>query len=196
MTHNHSVPGDLLSPLELVKTQAEENGPQHDWPAIYQLIRKKGMAMEKKTFCFKLVNSLLGFKERLAQWLPQASPACQLCPAPQPLETDFHYFFECPSNREAGEAIISLIRPFDQSLSIEKALKCEIRCDALYEMPAIMILATGLEVIYKNRKESKRTSVAEVRAELESLCGLLHRARARRLREAAAMVRNQITNFL
>ena len=63
-------------------------------------------------------------------------------------------------------------------------------------MPAIMILATGLEVIYKKRKESKRTSVAEVRAELESLCGLLHRARARRLREAAAMVRNQITNFL
>ena len=196
VTHNHSVPGDLLSPLELVKTRAEENGPQHDWPAIYQLIRKKGLDMEKKTFCFKLVNSLLGFKERLAQWLPQTSPACQLCPAPQPVETGFHYFFECPSNREAGEAIVSLIRPFDQSLSMEKALKCEIRCDALYEMPAIMILATGLEVIYKKRKESKRTSVAEVRAELESLCGLLHRAMARRLREAAAMVRNQITNFL
>ena len=113
-----------------------------------------------------------------------------LCPAPQPVETGFHYFFECPSNREAGEAIISLIRPFDQSLSIDKALKCEIRCDALYEMPAIMILATGLEVIYKKRKENKRTTVAEVRAELESLCGLLHRARARRLREAAAMVNN------
>ena len=82
VTHNHSVPGDLLSPLELVKTRAEESGLQHDWPAIYQLIRKKGLNMEKKTFCLKLVNSLLGFKERLAQWLPQASPVCQLCPAP------------------------------------------------------------------------------------------------------------------
>ena len=39
-------------------------------------------------------------------------------------------------------------------------------------------------------------SVATVRAKLESLCGLLYRARARRLREAAAMVSNQITNFL
>ena len=63
-------------------------------------------------------------------------------------------------------------------------------------MPAIMILATGLEFIYKRRKESKKTSVADVRAELESLCGLLHRAMARRLCEAAAMVRNQINNFL
>ena len=176
--------------------RAEESGPQHDWPAIYQLIRKKGLNMEKKTFLFKLVNSLLGFKERLAQLLPQASPACQLCPAPQPVETGFHYFFDCPSNREAGRAIISLLRPFDQSLNIEKALKCEISCEALYETPAILILATGLEIIYKRRKESKKTSVVKVRAELGSLCGLLHRARARKLREAAVMVRNQITNFL
>ena len=74
VTHNNSVPGDLLSPLELIKTRGEESGPQQDWPAIYQLIRKKGRDMEKKTFCFKLVNSLLGCKERMAQLLAQASP--------------------------------------------------------------------------------------------------------------------------
>ena len=152
--------------------------------------------MEKKTFLFKLVNSLLGFKERLAQLLPQASPACQLCPAPQPVETPSHYFFDCPYNTAAGQAVISLILPFDQTFSKEKALKCKINCDTLYETAAILILATGLELIAKRRKENKRTSVAEVRAELESLCGLLHRARARKLQEAAAMVRNQITNFL
>ena len=107
-----------------------------------------------------------------------------------------HYFFDFQHNKEAGMAVISLIRPLDQSFTIEKALKCDIKCDALYETPAILILATGLELIAKRRKENKRTSVAEVRAELESLCGLLHRARARRLREAADMVRNQITNFM
>ena len=53
-----------------------------------------------------------------------------------------------------------------------------------------------MELIAKRRKQNKKTSVTEVRAELESLCSLLHRARAGRLQEAAAMVRNQITNFL
>ena len=93
-------------------------------------------------------------------------------------------------------AIITLIRPFDPTINIQKALNYEIKCDAIYETAAVLTLATGLELIAKRRKENKRTNVAEVRAELESLCGLLHRARARRLPEAAAMVRNQITNFL
>ena len=93
-------------------------------------------------------------------------------------------------------AIITLLSPFDTTINIKKALKCEVKCDAMYETAAVLILATGLELIAKKRKDGKKTSVAEVRAELESLCGLLHRARARKLQEAAAMVRNQITNFL
>ena len=91
---------------------------------------------------------------------------------------------------EAEMAILTLIRPFDPTMYIQKALKCEVKRDAIYETAAVLILATGLELI------AKKTSVAEVRAELESLYGLLHRARAWRLCEAAAMVRNQITNFL
>ena len=91
---------------------------------------------------------------------------------------------------------LTLIRPFDPTINIQKALKCEVKCDTIYETAAVLILATGLELISKKRKDAKKTSVAEVRAELESLCGLLHRARARRLHEAAAMVSNQITNFL
>ena len=196
VTHTHSVPGDLASPLELVMSRAEENSPEHDWPAIYELCHRKGLDPEKKSFCFKLVNSLLGYKERLAQLPPYPSPACQLCPAPQPVESPSHYFFDCQYNTEAGMAILTLIRPFDPTINIHKALKCEVKCDAIHETAAVLILATGLELIAKKRKDAKKTSVAEVRAELESLCGLLHRARARRLREAAAMVRNQITNFL
>ena len=196
VTHSHSVPGDLASPLKLVKTRAEENSPELDWPSIYKLSRQKGLDMDKKTFLFKLINNLLGYKERLAQHQPQASPACQLCPAPQPVETASHFFFDCQHNNEAGQAVISLILPLDQNFTKEKAFKCEINCDAMYETAAILILATGLELIHRKRKDNKRTSVAEVRAELESLCGLLRRARAKRLREAADMVRNQITNFM
>ena len=74
VTHSHSVPGDLASLLELVKTRAEESGLEHDWPAIYELCHKKGLDPEKMSFCFKLVNGLLGCKERLAQ-LTRPGPA-------------------------------------------------------------------------------------------------------------------------
>ena len=55
MTHSHAVSGDLAPPLELLRTRAEESGPEHDWPAIYELCHRKGLDPEKKSFCFKLV---------------------------------------------------------------------------------------------------------------------------------------------
>ena len=107
-----------------------------------------------------------------------------------------HFYFHCEHNREAAEAVLALVRPVDHSMNIKKALKLEVNCDAMYETMATLILTAGLQLIYNNRRENKRTSVREVKAELESLSGLLGRARARRLREAASMVRNQIRNFM
>ena len=60
VTHSYSVPGNLASPLELVKTTAEENSPELNWLSIYQLSRRKGLDMEKKTFLFKLIKTRPG----------------------------------------------------------------------------------------------------------------------------------------
>ena len=47
-------------------------------------------------------------------------------------------------------------------------------CDGVVnETLAVIILTASLQVIYNHRKDNKRTSVPEVSAELESLCGLL-----------------------
>ena len=61
----------------------------------------------------------------------------------------------------------------------------------IYETAAVLvlILSTGLKVIYNHRKENKRTSAREVREELEeleALCGLLRLTRDRKLREAGS----------
>ena len=89
--------------------------------------------------------------------------------------------------------MLALLRPVDQTMDVRKALRLDLMCDGPHETAAVLILISGLQLIYNNRKENKRTSVQELTAELESLCGLLGRARARRLQEAGAMVKN-LTN--
>ena len=71
-----------------------------------------------------------------------------------------------------------------------------VTCENLYERPSILILSCGLELIYRRRRENRRTSKVDVKAELECLCAMLGRARARRLREVARMVRNNLDSFL
>ena len=195
VTHQHLM-GDPALPLELRRSRVEEQEPDHDWQHSYAIARKEGLDPDSKSFNFKLLNGLLPYRDRVARWLPNSSPACPHCPAPQPTESAEHFYFHCEHNREAGEAVLALVRPVDHSMNIKKALKLDVNCDAMYETMATLILTTGLQLIYNNRKDNKRTSVREVKAELESLSNLLGRARARRLREAASMVRNQIRNFM
>ena len=192
VTHQHAL-GDPALPLELRLSRREEQEPGLDWQKSYDLARRKGLDPCKKSFAFKLLNGLLPYRERLAKLQPNTSPACPHCPAPQPAESADHYFFHCSYNREAGEAVLALLRPVDQTMDVRKALRLDLMCDGPHKTAAVLILISGLQLIYNNRKENKRTSVQELTAELESLCGLLGRARARRLKEAGAMVKN-LTN--
>jgi hypothetical protein len=41
--------------------------------------------------------------------------------------------------------------------------------DAIYELPTLLVLASGLSFIWKNRVDKKRTSLYQIRAELECL---------------------------
>ena len=196
VTHTNSELGDPTSPMVLRMSRVEERDPEYDWQLSYVMARKKGLDPDKKSFNFVLINGLLPYRDRLSELLLNTSPACPHCPAPQPIESALHYFFYCNINSGAGEAVISLVRPYDQTLNHTKALRLEVECDRVYETAAILILSTELQLIHKRRKENRKTSVREVRAELEALCALLGRTKARKLREAGSMVRNQISNFM
>ena len=150
---------------------------------------------ELMSFNFKLQNLLLPVRERLSELQLNTSSLCTLCPAAQQrpaVETLEHYFFGCQANRDAGAAILTLLIGYDKTMSESKALCCTITCDK----PSILILSCGLDLIYRRRKENKRTTRGDVKAELECLCSMLSRARTRKLREVARMVKNQLDNFL
>ena len=75
--------------------------PSNDWPKTFHLARVRGLSMETRSFCFKLIHQLLPVNERLHHLLPNNSPFCPLCPGQEP-ETPLHRFFGCVGSREAG----------------------------------------------------------------------------------------------
>ena len=174
--------------------KVEEREPQHDWNLAFHLSRLKGLAPEVKSFNFKLLHLLLPCKERMSQMLPATSPNCPLCTTEQP-ETITHALFGCAKNREAGQFLLQLSKVYDPSLTPEKAVRCQLKTDSLYELPTTLMLYTGLELIWNNRQQKKSTSLYFTRAEIESLICTLRKSRPKRLREAGAIISNTLENF-
>ena len=153
----------------------------------------KGLSPDLKGF--KLLNLLIPIRERFSELQPNTSLLCTICNVHQ-VESVKHYYFECEANREAEDTMLLLFRPYDHTMSETKALLCALTCEQLYEKPGIMILTCTLELIHKRRKQNKRTSKSDVKADLQCLGSLLSKARPRKLREAARMIHNQVDNFL
>ena len=62
-------------------------------------------------------------------------------------------------------------------------------------MPSAALLATGLELIWQNRKIKKVTAVFDMRSELELAVSIRRRSRSRHIRESADIMQNMITIF-
>ena len=175
-------------------SKVEERNPQNDWNKIFHLARLKGLTPEIKSFNFKLLHGILPCKERLSQLLPNVSATCCLCYDEQP-ESINHIFFQCRASSEASQYLLNLVQVYDSSVSRDNMIMLNISTDILYELPVILILCTGLQLIWKKRVEKKSTSLHETRAELECLVSTLRRSRSKRLREAAKMLENTLINF-
>ena len=103
------------------------------------------------------------------------------------LEADVPLWYGCE--------ILHLTQVYDAELSESTALRLQIKSEDIYESAAVLILTTGLELIWKNRIERKSTSLAMIRSELESAVNLRRRSRNTRIRETAAIVSNTLLNF-
>lgn len=177
------------------KCRVELSYPDNDWAQSFHFSRLRGLSMEARSFSFKLLHQILPFNERLNQLLPNTNPECSLCHSQQ-AETPLHALFLCQFNSQAATALLNLTRPYAANISAEKALLFDVAVvDTIYELPTMLVLATGMHFIWKNRCNKKRTELYHIRSELECLVSLLRRSRPRLLREAGNMVNNSLANF-
>ena len=166
--------------------KVEEREPDVNWQVIYHMSRLKGHNPQVKSFNFKLVHQLLPCKERLSQILPSSAPLCSLCTSQQP-ESIFHAFLECDRNKDAALHLLNLTRVYDSTVSALKITRLQISTEVLYELPAMLLLCSGLEFIWRQRLEKKTTSVYDIRAELECLVCTLRKSRLKKLRDVPSL---------
>ena len=141
-----------------------------------------------------MFTNLAVIRDRLNHILRNTNPVCISCEDEQP-ETHLHALFSCRSNRAAAEALLSLAKPYDQSITPQKVLLLDINCEPIYQQSVVMIMYTGLYHIWENRTKRKTTSIYQIRSELECLISLLRRSRSKYLREAGRMIYNTLENF-
>ena len=80
-------------------------------------------------------------------------------------------------------------------MTLEKALRLELEADETFLLPTVILLTTGLEFIWENRKNRKATPVYKMRAELEAAVSIRRKSRLRRVREAGNIMHNVLNNF-
>ena len=136
-----------------------------------------------------MIHKLFPCKERISQILPASSPVCTLCGTQEP-ESIMHAIFNCVLNRNAALYLLSLTRVYDHSITQDNITKLQIVTDVLYELPTILVLCTGLELIWRNRHDRKSTRLYDIRAELECLVVTLRKSRPRKLRETSSIIKN------
>ena len=156
---------------------------------------------ELKVYHHKLNLSTLNFctefflvRRDSANFSQNSLPLCNICPN-QLQDSLSHSFFNCLKNSEASQFLLHLTRVYSPHVTPDQVLKLQIKTDALYELPTTLVLCTGLELIWRNRKAKKSTSLYETRAELECLVVSLRKSRPRGLREASSIIQNTLENF-
>ena len=133
------------------KCRVEQLNPNLEWQKSFYFSGLRGLSTEIRSFCFKLLHQLLLFNELLHKLQPNNPAACSLCPANAP-ESPLHAFFLCELNCQASQDLILLVRHYDSSLTAEKALCFDIHfTESIYELQTMLMLATGMHLIWKNR---------------------------------------------
>ena len=102
--------------------------------------------------------------------------------------------FQCEVNREAALYLLSLTRIYDSTITQDKIFQLQIHTDALYELPTMVVLCSGLSLIWRNRQDRKGTRLYDIRAEIECNIQTLRKSRKRKLREASKIIQNTLEN--
>ena len=153
-----------------------------------------GLSSDSKSFLFKLMHTLLPSKERVHHLTPASSPLCWCNTGAA--ESYEHLFYECEKNKESGQALLRCIKSYDSSLSQVKSLRLELTADEPFLLASISLLASGLQLIWENRRVKKSTALYMMRADLENSVTIKRKSRLKKVRETAGIMSNMIVNFL
>ena len=133
----------------------------------YQSSRMFGLSMEQKSFNFKMMQSLLPTRERLARIGKINSSDCLHCPLPTT------HLLSCQLSTEVATPLLACLRSFHPNVSSEDITIFNIETPEPMLLPIAWLISTCLAYIWEERNKGKPALLSGLKAVLLSKINLL-----------------------
>ena len=172
-------PATDVSATSLIPVRIETIHPNTDWPAVWKLVRMKGLGSELISFQLKMLHSLIPTRDRVARLGLDEGQAGLCLHCRMDVEDLTHGFFDCSRNMVVGLALLGCVQQIIPDLSADVAVRLDFRLRLTDEenMAALYILITGLKYIWEMRSAKKVVLKYKMRAEIEAMVSILRKTR-------------------
>ena len=155
---------DPSSPPLLIASKVELDHPEITVDS-YFLARKFGLAPEQKSFLFKMIQSLLPTKERLARIGKVASPACIFC---QAHEDNTLHLLSCTQGSEVTSPLLRCLADHVSNFTHQNLILLNISLSESMELPVTWLLSTCLMMVWEERAAGRTARLTTCQAELQA----------------------------
>ena len=159
-THNSDKPE---SPPVLIQSRLEAKNPDLDLSTSYRLSRIFGLAPEQKSFNFKMIQSLLPTRDRLARMGKAQSSNCLHCDG---VSDSTEHLLTCSQSREVSTRLMNCLTSYFPNISPADVVILNIPATESLELPAVWLVSTCFGYIWDQRVMGKMARLDICRAEL------------------------------
>ena len=158
---------DLAVPPVLIASKLEEDHPEEDFQAPYALARQFGLSPDQKSFLFKLLQSLLPTRERLARLGKVQSPSCLFCEAE---EDNTSHLLSCPQGLAVSAPLLRCLAVHVPNITPQNIILMTIPSTESMELPLIWLVSSCLMMIWEERQAGWVAYLVRCQAELQATC--------------------------
>ena len=146
----------------LLSLSHPERHPTVVFQPVYHLSRVFGLTPDQKKFLFKMVQSPLPTRERLARIRKAASSACLYCDGNDPTA----HLLTCTLSQEVSIPLINCLHSYFDIISPEDIVLLNIPAQESLQLSVAWIVSSCLGLIWIDRSAGRRTRLDACRAQL------------------------------
>ena len=160
VTHTSANP-DI--PPVIIKTKVEECHQDLDLSNSYRLSRIFGLSPEQKSFLFKMIQSILPTRDRLARMKKIQTSNCLYC---DDVPDSTAHLLTCNLSSEVSERLLACIASYCPGITPQDIVLLNIEVSESLELPLVWLMSSCMCIIWEQRVLGKIARLEVCRAEL------------------------------
>ena len=163
ITHSSEEPS---VPAALIASKLETKHLDANWPNAYQLARKFGLSPEQKSFLFKMLQSLLPTRERLARVGKAPSSACTFCQDP---DDNIAHLMTCTQGVEVTTPLRRCLEVHTGTLSSQDVVLLNFTTTESMELPLVWLIFSCSMLVWYERSAGRIARLVSCIADLKAM---------------------------